>query len=47
MQNMTPRNAMLPKNYILDRKKSILNIEIFLLEIEVKKISLRMENTIS
>ena len=46
MQNKTQRDVLITKNYILEGKKSILNIEIFSSENKVKKISLKLENRI-
>ena len=41
MQNMTQRDVLITKNYILADKKSILNVEIFSTKNKVKKISLK------
>ena len=46
MQNMTQRDLLITKNYILAQKKSIMNIEIFSSQNELKKISLKLENRI-
>ena len=46
MRNITQRDAQITKNYILADKKSIFNIEIFSSVIEVKKLSLKLENII-
>ena len=48
MRNMTQRDALITKNYIFwPIKKSIFKIEIFSSEIEVKKVSFTLENTIA
>ena len=46
MQNMTQLDALIKKNYILAQQKSIFKIEMFSSEIEVKKLSLKLKNTI-
>ena len=43
---MTQRVALITKKYLLAHQKSIFKMEIFSLEIEVKKIPLKMENKI-
>ena len=45
MQNMTQRDALITKNFILAIKKSFFYLEIFSSE-NVKKISLKLENRI-
>ena len=44
---MTQRDAQIAKNYISPIKKSIFNVEIFSSEIKVKKISVKLENTLA
>ena len=44
---MTQRDVLITKHYILAHQKSISKIEIFSSEIEVKKISLKLENRIA
>ena len=46
MQNITQRDALIAKTIFEHIKKSIFNIEIFWSEIEVKKITLKLENRI-
>ena len=46
MQNMSQRDALNTKNDILAHQKTILKIELFSSEIDVKKISLKFENKI-
>ena len=46
MLNITQRDVLMTRNNILADKKSILNIEIFSSENDLKKISLKLEKGI-